>query len=66
MFGREHGAATSRTGLKRLGEDAPRHPSRDEDGPIDGKTNRHMQSKDQRGYAGFVPGQPIKSDPEAC
>ena len=32
MFGREHGAATSRTCLQRLGEDAPRRPSRDEDG----------------------------------
>ena len=31
MFGREHGAATSRTGPQRLGKDAPRHPSRDED-----------------------------------
>ena len=28
---REHGAATSRTGPQRLGKDAPRHPSRDED-----------------------------------
>ena len=31
LFGREHGAATSRTGPQRLGKDAPRHPSRDED-----------------------------------
>ena len=30
----EDRAATSRTGLERLGEDAPRRPSRDEDGPI--------------------------------
>ena len=35
MFGCEHGAATSRTGLQRLGKDDPRHPSRDEDLPID-------------------------------
>jgi hypothetical protein len=31
MFGRNHGAATSRTGLQRLGQDAPRHSSRDKD-----------------------------------
>ena len=31
MFGGAHGAATSRKGLQRLGEDDPRHPSRDED-----------------------------------
>jgi hypothetical protein len=30
MFGCEYGAATSRTGLQRLGKDDPRHPSRDE------------------------------------
>jgi hypothetical protein len=34
MFGCEHGAATSRTGLQRLRADHPRRPSRDEDGPI--------------------------------
>jgi hypothetical protein len=34
MFGRKHGAATSREGPQRLREDAPWRPSRDEDGPV--------------------------------
>ena len=34
----EHGAATSRTGLQRLGKDNPRHPSRDEEVAQNAKT----------------------------
>jgi hypothetical protein len=34
MFGRAYGTATSRAGFERFGEDAPRHPSRDEDSAV--------------------------------